>query len=229
MIPRTILVIASFFNRQSMKRAQLSTELALSLMNHSICRRAALMHMLLTGYSLFDSIQMRKKALNIKFTYQQAEELADIMERVTGIKTPPSALLHDENELADTLLEDYAKLNEMIDSQLDETMRPIVDAYYHFLYYTRRLDGSRTTLLLIGLSAFLNYAQGKIDKQELKNGFLSFNFQNMKAKTVDTKYARYMLITLENDFNEICIKCANRIRKKNGEGPCGCFSINITT
>lgn len=229
MIPRTILVIASFFNRQSMKDTRLSTELALSLMNHSICRRAALMHMLLTGYSLFDSIQLRKKAVNVKLTYQQAEELADLMEQVTGIKTPPSALLHDENEIADTLLKDYAELNEMIDSQLDETMRPIVDAYYHHLYYTRRLNGPQTTLLLIGLSAFLNYAQGKIDKQELKNGFISVDLRNMKTEAIDTRHARQMLITLENDFNEICIKYANRIRKKNGEGPCGCFSINITT
>lgn len=211
-----------------MKQTPPSPELALQLMRHSICRRAVLMHMLLTGYSLFDSIQLRKKTVNIKYTYQQAEELMDIMEQMTGIKLPPSVLMHDENELANSLLDDYAKLNEMIDSQLDETMRPMVDAYYHHLYYSVKLDAPRTTLLLIGLSAFLNYAQGKIDKQELKNEFIAFDFRHMKTKTIDSRHARQMLIKLEKDFNEICLKCAERKRKKDGGDSCFNFSINIT-
>lgn len=202
-----------------MENSEISPELTLALTNHSICRRAALMHTLLTGYSLFESIQLKKISTTVKMSYQKAEEFADLMEQMTGVKVAPSDLLLDENEEADSLLDDYAKLNEIIDTKLDKTIQPAIMAYYNHLYHSVHLGGSRNSLLLIGLTAFLCYVQGMVNKEELKKGFLDFDIQHMRIITVDSMYIRQLLIKLESDFNEICLKSAERSRKKNGEGP----------
>lgn len=201
-----------------MENSQISPELTLALTNHSICRRASHMYTLLTGYSLFKSIQSKKRIAKMKITYQKAEKMADLLERTTGIKVSPSDLLIDENRQADSLLDDYAELNEIMSIQ-DKNMRSAINAYYNYLYYSLHLSNSRNSLLLTGLSAFLNYAQGKIDKRKLKKGFRDFDIKNMRIITVDSMYIRQKLIKLENDFNEICLKSAERSRKKNGEGP----------
>lgn len=106
----------------------------------------------------------------MKITYQKAEKMADLLERTTGIKVSPSDLLIDENKQADSLLDDYAELNEIMSIQ-DKNMRSAINAYYNYLYYSLHLSSSRNSLLLTGLSAFLNYAQGKIDKRKLKKDF----------------------------------------------------------
>ena len=46
--------------------------LSQSMMDHSICRRAILIYTLLTGYSLFDSIQTKKNYTKCNITYKDA-------------------------------------------------------------------------------------------------------------------------------------------------------------
>lgn len=73
--------------------------------------------------------------------------------------------------------------------------------------------------LLTGYSLF-KYIQSKKE-------FRDFDIQHMRIITVDSMYIRQMLMKLENNINEICLKSVERSRKKNGEGPLASFTINI--
>ena len=81
--------------------------LSQSMMDHSICRRAILIYTLLTGYSLFDSIQTKKNYTKCNITYKDAEFISDRFGEITGIDIAPEKFLHDKNQLADELLDDY--------------------------------------------------------------------------------------------------------------------------
>lgn len=198
-----------------------------AIMEHSICRRAFLMHMLLTGYSLFESIQTKKKCANIKFTYKQAEELAYLVGNISDMEVSPSLFLHDENQLANELLDEYEKHQALL-KNYDETIRKMANAFYHHLYYCHKMVHSESHCLLIALTAFLNYAQGTIDKYELKNGFIAIDLRRMKTKVIDSMYARKELIQLEREFNEICIKQASRTWRKTHEEPFSNFTIHMS-
>lgn len=197
-------------------------------MGHSIYRRATLMHVMLTGYSLFISIQTKKGCTNSNLTYSDAEYIADRFTEITGLAVTPSQLLHDKNELANELIEDYQKLQELMNNSFDEVMRPIVMSFIHHLYYYRRIMEDRLMPVLIGLTAFLNCATGIIDKEEMKRNIIAFDIINMKSIPVDSMYIRHNLMAFEDDFNEICVKCAIRKMYKSDEGSHSNFMINMT-
>lgn len=187
-----------------------------------------MMHMLLTGYSLFISIQTKKGCTNSNLTYADAEYIADRFMEITSMEVAPSQLLHDKNQLANELIEDYQKLQALLNTSFNESMRPIVMSFYHHLYYCRRILVDRLIPVLIGLTAFLNCASGIIDKEEMKRNFIAFAVIHMKTIQIDSKYIRHNLMTFEDDFNEICVKRANRVLYKSGKGPCSNFTIDIT-
>ena len=169
-------------------------QLSKSMMDHPICGRAMLMYTLLTGYSLFDSIQIKKDCTKTDITYKDAEFIADKFEEVTGINIAPTNLLFDKNQLADDLLDDYQE--------------------YQFLLNT--------------LSAFIQYACGSINKKNLKKQIIDIDLQKMKIVPVDSMYVRHNFIYIEKDFNDICLKKANRILKQAGEEPLSKYSIDVS-
>lgn len=211
-----------------MPTKQLTEEDMIALMGHSIYRRATMMHMLLTGYSLFISIQIRKGCTNSNLTYADAEYIADKYTEITGMEVVPSQFLHDKNQLANELIEDYQKLQELLNTSFHETMRPIVMSFYHHLYYYRRILADRLMPVQVGLAAFLNYASGSIDIEEMKRNFIAFDVIHMKVIQIDSMYIRHNLMAFEDDFNEICVKRAIRELLKSGKGPCSNFTIDIT-
>lgn len=210
-----------------MEKKQITGEQILQAMNHSIYRRVMLMHTVLTGYSLFDSIQTKKNCTNSNITYKDAEYIAERYEEITNIEVKATDFLPDKNELANKLLDDYQKYRSLLEN-FDDTMRPIMNAYYHHLFYNRRIHNTETMPLLIALTAFANYAAGIIDKEELKRNFIAIDLYNKKTVMIDSRYARHNFINLEKDFNDICIKQANRTLKKSNKGPCTNFTIDIS-
>ncbi len=198
-------------------------------MSHSIYRRAMFMHLLLTGYKLFNSIQTKKRCTNSEFTYKDAEEIANALEEIAGMDVSPSQLLFNKNELADKLLDDYQKLQSMMNSTFDEITRSIANAYYHHLYFYRKPDFAGVIHpVLIALTAFMDYITGVINKEELKNNMVAFDIRNNEMIVIDSKYARHNFIKLEKDFNDICIKHTNRFLKKPGKDQNSNCSINIS-
>ena len=82
-----------------MEKENIDPKLVLALMEREICRRALLMHLLMLGYEHFVSIDMLKRSMKTrKFTYEEAERLADTLERHMGIKVAPEKFIRDENE-----------------------------------------------------------------------------------------------------------------------------------
>ena len=113
-----------------MEKENIDPKLVLALMEREICRRALLMHLLMLGYEHFVSIDMLKRSMKTrKFTYEEAERLADTLERHMGIKVAPEKFIRDENEDANKLLDHYTELEQMCDKQLGDTMRPIHDGF----------------------------------------------------------------------------------------------------
>lgn len=210
-----------------METEQIPPERILKAMNHSICQRAVLMHTLLTGYSLFDSIQVKKRCTNVKLTYKDAEFIANKYEEITGIDMSPTDVLFDGNELANQLLDDYQELQRLMNTAFNETLSPMVNAYYYHLFFYRKVDSTVIQTALIALTAFLNYAYGNIDKKELKNNIIGMDLINKKTFVIDSMYVRHNLINLEKDFNDICVKKANREMKKSGKAYDN-FTIDIS-
>ena len=50
----------------------------------------------------------------------------------------------------------------------------------------------------------------------------------MKAVPIDSVAVRHDFLRFENVYHEICLKCANRERKRRGEPPGDNFQINIS-
>lgn len=212
-----------------METTEISEEKLYKAMKHSICSRAMLMHLLLTCYTLFDSIQTKKRCMETNITYNDAEEIANIFGEIAGRDISPTQLLFDKNQLANELLEEYQELQSLMNTKLDDIMRPIANAYFHHLFYYRKvspIDVIRP--VLVGVSAFLNYAVGRIDKEELRNSMIAFDLGNIKTVVIDSKYIRYNFLKLEEDFNDICNKRASRILKKAGKDPNNPFTIHMS-
>lgn len=202
-------------------------QLSQSMMAHPICGRAMLMYTLLTGYSLFDSIQVKKNCTNTNITYKDAEFIADKFEQVTGINVAPAKLLYDKNQLVDDLLDDYQEYQSLLESY-DENTRSMVISFYRHLYHYRKVPLPIIQTLLIALSAFLQYVSGSINKKDLKEQIVDIDLLNMKIIPVDSKYVRHNFICMEKDFNDICLKKANRVLKQAGEEPLSDYSINVS-
>lgn len=202
-------------------------QLSQSMMAHPICGRAMLMYTLLTGYSLFDSIQVKKNCTNTNITYKDAEFIADKFEQVTGINVAPAKLLYDKNQLVDDLLDDYQEYQSLLESY-DENSRSMVISFYRHLYHYRKVPLPIIQTLLIALSAFLQYVSGSINKKDLKEQIIDIDLLNMKIIPVDSKYVRHNFICMEKDFNDICLKKANRVLKQAGEEPLSDYSINVS-
>ena len=202
-------------------------QLSQSMMAHPICGRAMLMYTLLTGYSLFDSIQVKKNCTNTNITYKDAEFIADKFEQVTGINVAPAKLLYDKNQLVDDLLDDYQEYQSLLESY-DENTRSMVISFYRHLYHYHKVPLPIIQTLLIALSAFLQYVSGSINKKDLKEQIIDIDLLNMKIIPVDSKYVRHNFICMEKDFNDICLKKANRVLKQAGEEPLSDYSINVS-
>ena len=202
-------------------------QLSQSMMAHPICGRAMLMYTLLTGYSLFDSIQVKKNCTNTNITYKDAEFIADKFEQVTGINVAPAKLLYDKNQLVDDLLDDYQEYQSLL-ANYDENTRSMVIAFYQFLFYYRKLPHEVILSLEIALSAFLKYVSGNINKKELKKQIINFDILNQKTIKVDSMYVRHNFVCMEKDFNDICLKKANRILKQAGEAPLSKYTIDVS-
>lgn len=211
-----------------MEMKQMSEDKIIELMNHSIFRRATMMHTILSGYLLFESVQTKKGCTNSNLTYNDAEYIADKYTEITGVEVTPSQFLHDKNKLANELIEDYQKLQTLLNAAFDNIMRPMVESFYKHLYFKRRLMMDRLQPILIGLTAFLNYASGIIDKAELKRNIIIFDLIKMKPIEIDSMYLRHNLMAIEDDFNDICIKRVSRDQKKSGIETDSNFTINIS-
>lgn len=211
-----------------MKLTQTQINLSLALTKHSICRRAMWMHILLSGYSHFYELYNKKQLIKSKpLTYKDAEYITSKLEKITGTSISPKDIIYNENDIADEILDEYEQLQKAMNS-FQETLRPIIDAYYHYLYHCRPLNGQVLQSLLVALAAFLNYVSGVIDKQELKNNIVFFDTWHARTIPIDSATIRHSLIQLEQDFNDICIKRANRSLLQKGQGLCSQFNINIT-
>lgn len=200
-----------------MATKQLTEEEMKALMNRPFYQNASIMHILLTGYSRFVLFQMKKGCIDSNMTYSEAEYVTDKVEEIIGIKIAPTQLLPNKNKLANELIEDYLKLQELLKSSLNEKMCPIAMSFYHHLYFKRQISLDRLMPIQIGLSAFLDYVSGIIDKKELKKQFFAFDYNNKKIIKIDSKYIRQDLITFQLDFSEICVKCAIREMEKRGD------------
>ena len=201
--------------------------LSQSMMDHSICRRAILIYTLLTGYSLFDSIQTKKNYTKCNITYKDAEFISDPFGEITGIDIAREKFLHDKNQLADELLDDYQEYQSLL-ANYDENTRSMVIAFYQFLFYYRKLPHEVILSLEIALSAFLKYVSGNINKKELKKQIINFDILNQKTIKVDSMYVRHNFVCMEKDFNDICLKKANRILKQAGEAPLSKYTIDVS-
>lgn len=212
-----------------MEKGNINPKLALALMEHEICRRALLMQMLMQGYEHFVSIHMLKRSMGCrKFTYEEAERLADALERHMGFKVAPEKFIRNEDEDANELLDHYTELERMRNSQLDDTMRPIHDAFNHCLYYDLHVEEIRATRLRIALESFLAFAIGQIDWLEMRRNILDVDLRTMKAVPIDSVAVRHDFIRFESVFQEICVKRVNRDRKRRGEPLGYSFQINIS-
>ena len=150
------------------------------------------------------------------------------MERHMGIKVAPEKFIRDENEDANKLLDHYTELEQMCDKQLDNTMRPIHDGFNRYLHHNLHVDETHATRLRIALEAFLPFAMGDIGWQEMRRNILDVDLRTMKAMPIDSVVVRHDFLRFETVYHEICLKCANRERKRRGEPPGDNFRINIS-
>lgn len=211
-----------------MEKEKIDPKLAIVLMEREICRRALLMHMLMQGYEHFVSIHMLKQSMKSrKLTYEEAEFFADAWERHMGIKIAPERLIRNEDEDANELLDHYTELERMRNNQLSDTMRPIHDGFNRYLHHNLHVGVTHATRLRIALEAFLTFAMGNIGWQEMRRNILDVDLRIMKVVPIDSVVVRHDFIRFENVYYEICLKCANRERKRRGEPPGENFQINI--
>lgn len=190
-----------------MEKENIDPKLVLALMEREICRRALLMHLLMLGYEHFVSIDMLKRSMKTrKFTYEEAERLADTLERHMGIKVAPEKFIRDENEDANKLLDHYTELEQMCDKQLGDTMRPIHDGFNRYLHHNLHVDVTHATRLRIALEAFLTFAMGDIDWQEMRRNILDVDLRTMKAVPIDSVAVRHDFLRFETAYHEICLK-----------------------
>lgn len=116
----------------------------------------------------------------------------------------------------------------MRDKQLGDTMRPIHDGFNRYLHHNLHVDVTHATRLRIALEAFLTFAMGDIDWQEMRRNILDVDLRTMKAVPIDSVAVRHDFLRFETAYHEICLKCANRERKRRGEPPGDNFQINIS-
>ena len=109
----------------------------------------------------------KKNYTKCNITYKDAEFISDRFGEITGIDIAPEKFLHDKNQLADELLDDYQEYQSLL-ANYDENTRSMVIAFYQFLFYYRKLPHEVILSLEIALSAFLKYVSGNINKKELK-------------------------------------------------------------
>ena len=211
-----------------MKSTQdLAEQLSQSMADHSISRRAMLVYTLLTGYSLFDSIQIKKNCTECNITYKDAEFIADKFEEMTGVDIAPAKFLHDKNQIANDLIDDYQEYQHLL-ANYDEYTRSMVISFYHHLFHYRKVPLEVVQSLTIALSGFLKYISGEINKKDLKRHIITIDLLHQKTIPIDSMYVRHNFMCMEKDFNDICLKKANRILKQRGEGPLNCYTIDLS-
>lgn len=85
---------------------------------HTICEKALVMYKLLEGYSrYFDMLSNRTFALN-QLTYQEAEELSELLHDFMGIDYPTEDLLWNTDECSNAAIEDYHRLQKLLNQRL---------------------------------------------------------------------------------------------------------------
>lgn len=186
---------------------------------HMICQKALIMYKILEGYSRYcDMLSNRTFALN-KLTYQEAEKLSELLHDFMGIEYTTDELLWDEDECTNAAIEDYNKLQELLNTTFDEELRTAVMAFYkhiHHNFVSVYFQSGGPHLYPRILLQFLDYACGGCTKQELKNSFVEIRLPGPTTQVIDSMYFRKDMNTLEEIFNEILMKRqARRMNKEN--------------
>jgi len=185
---------------------------------HTICRRARLMLLLISGYPLYSKMCFYRDTTRLNIDYETAEEMAEILEEYTGKDIQASDLLFDKNEQADNAIEFYKDLQEYL-AHFDQDIQDEVMAFYHHLHYNRSctsdfLPGWEINYPTI-LGTFLGYAAGFTTKKELKNSFLRYNCRTDEQEVVDSCFFRKDIMILANIYMDIHMK--RKARRKKAE------------
>lgn len=184
---------------------------------HTICEKALVMYKLLEGYSrYFDMLSNRTFALN-QLTYQEAEELSELLHDFMGIDYPTEDLLWNTDECSNAAIEDYHRLQKLLNTTFDEGLCNAAMAFYKHIYHNFvsvhfRMGGPHLYPLI--LLNFLNYACGGSTKQELKNSFVKICLPGPTTEVIDSMYFRKDIVALEETFHEIFMKQQTRLANK---------------
>lgn len=188
----------------------------LRLAKSNILRRANMMHALLTGYDLFVTYHFYREWARINLTYQQVEEILDVLQGYINFPLTPDLLMMGENELADKLLEARDELNDFMEKSFDDVIRRISYAFYNNLYYYHKLRSERVRSLLIALTAFIKYGFGLIDREELRRNIVFIDIRSAEVRITDSMYVRKDLMELEKIYFKIFTKCVIRYERSSG-------------
>lgn len=197
---------------------------------HMICQRALIMYKILEGYSRYcDMISNRAFALN-ELTYQEAEKLSELLHEFMGIDYTTEELLWNKDECANAAIEDYRKLQELLNTTFDEILSATAMAFYKHIYHnfiSTHFQSEGPHLYPRILLHFLDYACGGSTKQELKDSFVEIRLPGPTTKVIDSMYFRKDMNTLEDIFNDIYTKQQARRMNKENTANVHCHSADL--
>lgn len=168
--------------------------------NFSICRRAIFMHILLDGYRMYHKMQTSRELSMSSISYEKAENISDLLQQMLNMDLTTKDLLLDKETYVNNSIESYNNLQEMLNTNFNETERNTIMAFYKRLFY----QTPAIRFHLIGwklypevLRAFLDYACGNISRKELKKCFKMLDIKKDPKRPIDTKSFRHDMLMLE--------------------------------
>ena len=136
-----------------------------------------------------------------RISYQQAERMADIMNKITIIHSSPTDFLHTQEQSTDDSIDVYMEYKQLVAEYSDEHFEPaIVDQFCktvyedeeHFIFFKPfcNLDFS------VYADALLWYQQGKIDYDEFCVQFQELSWMDGKRKPLNRSMLKMYIMSM---------------------------------
>ena len=136
-----------------------------------------------------------------RISYQQAERMADIMNKITIIHSSPTDFLHTQEQSTDDSIDVYMEYKQLVAEYSDEHFEPaIVDQFCktvyedeeHFIFFKPFCN----LYFSVYADALLWYQQGKIDYDEFCVQFQELSWMDGKRKPLNRSMLKMYIMSM---------------------------------
>ena len=136
-----------------------------------------------------------------RISYQQAERMADIMNKITIIHSSPTDFLHTQEQSTDDSIDVYMEYKQLVAEYSDEHFEPaIVDQFCktvyedeeHFIFFKPFCN----LYFSVYADALLWYQQGKIDYNEFCVQFQELSWMDGKRKPLNRSMLKMYIMSM---------------------------------